>query len=206
MAMIHRLFRAGFGEAPDLVRRVDEGDRDHAAVVADHLALLSISLHTHHEGEDERLWSALEERAPSCTVHVERMKEQHAAMVPPLRDLDAAVPAWRVSASAADAGPVLAALDGVNAALAVHLPDEEANIVPVMETVITQKEVDWAGEHGRKATPKGQMWNTLGLMLSSQPDGGEHLLNHGFPAPVRLLWRYVGARKYATHRAALEGR
>jgi hypothetical protein len=78
--------------------------------------------------------------------------------------------------------------------------------VPVMETVITQKEVDWAGEHGRKATPKGQMWNTLGLMLSSQPDGGEHLLNHGFPAPVRLLWRYVGARKYATHRAALEGR
>lgn len=206
MAMIHRLFRAGFGEAPDLVRGVTVGDRDHAAVVADHLALLSIGLHTHHEGEDERLWSALEERAPACTGHVERMKEQHRAMVAPLRDLDAALPNWRTSASAADAAPVLTALDGVNAALAVHLPDEEANIVPVMETVITQKEVDWYAEHGRKATPKGETWNSLGMILSSQPDGGDRFLHEEIPAPVRLLWRYVGARKYAAHRAALEGR
>lgn len=206
MAMIHRLFRAGFGEAGDLVRGVRDGDREHAAVVADQLALLSLGLHTHHEGEDERLWNALEERAPACSGHVERMKEQHLAMVAPLRDLDAALPAWRASASGADAAPVLDAIDRVNAALAVHLPDEEATIVPVMETTLTPKEIDWFAEHGRKATPKGQMWNSLGLMLSSQPDGGDELLNHEMPAPVRLLWRYVGKRKYAAHRAALEGR
>ena len=61
---------------------------------------------------------------------------------------------------------LLAALDGVNAALTVHLPDEEATIVPVIEKVITQDEVEWFSEHGRKATPKGQTWNSLGLILA----------------------------------------
>ncbi|WP_203581769.1 hemerythrin domain-containing protein [Microbacterium hibisci] len=206
MAMIHRVFRAGFGEADDLVRGVRDGDHAHAAVVADQLALLSLGLHTHHEGEDERLWSALEERAPACGGHVARMKEQHLAMIAPLHDLDAALPSWRASASAADAAPLLDAIERVNAALAVHLPDEETTIVPVMETVLTPKEVDWFSEHGRKATPKGQMWNSLGMILSAQPDGGEELLHDELPAPVRLLWRYVGARRYAAHRAALEGR
>jgi len=64
------------------------------------------------------------------------------------------------------------ALDGINAALAVHLGDEETTIVPVMETTLTQAEVDWFGEHGRKATPQGQLWNQLGSILAAQPDGG----------------------------------
>ena len=84
---------------------------------------------------------------------------------------------------------MLAALDGVNAALAVHLPDEETNIVPVMEYTITQDEVDWFSEHGRKAIPKGQTWQQLGEILASQPDGGDEWLHKHMPAPVRLAWR-----------------
>ena len=100
----------------------------------------------------------------------------------------------------------LAALEGVNAALGVHLPDEEQNIVPVMETTITQDEVDWYGEHGRRSIPKGQTWNQLGEILASQPDGGDEWLKKHMPAPGRLAWRLIGKRKYAKHRAALEGR
>lgn len=206
MAMIHRLFRRGFGEGPELVGRVTEGDIAHAEAVAAHLDLLSISLHAHHEGEDERLWPALEDRAPSCATHVERMKEQHGAMLAALGELDTALPAWRATAADADRAQVLSALDGINAALAVHLPDEETNIVPVMETVITEKEVEWFSQHGRAATPKGEMWTSLGMILSSQPDGGEEFLKKDLPAPVRLLWKFVGTRKYAAHRAAVEGR
>lgn len=203
MAEIHRLFRAGFGEGPALVRGVTEGDVGHAGKVAGQLDLLSVGLHAHHEGEDERLWDTLEQRAPSCTPHVERMKAQHAEMLVQLGRLDAAVPAWRGSPSRATAAPVLAALDGVNAALLVHLPDEEANIVPVMETTLTEKEVDWFGEHGRKATPKGQMWNQLGAILASQPDGGGEWMHKHLPAPVRVLWRWVGKPRYEKHRSAL---
>jgi hypothetical protein len=204
MLEIHRAFRAGFGEAPRLVGGVAPGDVTHAETVATQLHMLSAGLHSHHEGEDQRLWGPLADRAPSCAPHVERMKAQHAELLVHLSAMDAALPAWRAAATAPEA--VLTALDGVNAALEVHLPDEERNIVPVMETVITEPEAAWFGEHGRKATPKGQTWNMLGTILSSQPDGGGEWLHKNLPAPVRLIWRLVGAPKYAKTRAALEGR
>ncbi|MFE5407390.1 hemerythrin domain-containing protein [Microbacterium sp. NPDC056569] len=206
MVEIHRMFRRGFGEAPDLVRRVREGDAAHAAAVATQLETLSLGLHAHHEGEDERLWPALDERAPSCAAHVERMKAQHAELLVHLTALDRALPAWRDSAAVTDAEPVLSALSGVNDAMAVHLPDEETNIVPVMEYTITEPEVEWFSEHGRKSIPKGQTWQQLGEILASQPDGGDEWLHKRMPAPGRLAWRLIGRRKYAAHRAALEGR
>ena len=205
MAEIHRMFRAGFGEGRTLVTGVAEADPAHADVVGDHLDMLSVGLHAHHEGEDATLWNALETRAPACSVHVERMKAQHAEMLVHLNELDAALPAWRASGQATDAAGVLAALDGINAALAVHLPDEEQNIVPVMETVITQKEVDAAAEHGRKATPKGHMFQQLGAILAAQPDGGDEWQHKHLPPPVRLIWRMVGKRKYEANRAELTG-
>ncbi|WP_214468371.1 hemerythrin domain-containing protein [Microbacterium flavescens] len=206
MIEIHRVFRRTFGEAPDLVRGVAAGDTAHGAAVATQLATLSIALHAHHEGEDQRLWDALDERAPSCAPHVARMKEQHAEMLVHLAELDRTLPAWRDSAAPADAVPVIVALEGVNAALAAHLPDEEAHIVPVMERTITEKEVEWFAEHGRKSVPKGQTWQQLGEILASQPDGGDEWLRKHMPAPGRLAWRLIGRRQYAKHRAALEGR
>ena len=205
MVEIHRMFRHGFAEGPDIVRRVAAGDTAHAEVVWTQLNMLSVGLHGHHEGEDQCLWGPLEERAPACAAHVERMKAQHARMLVHLGELDAALPAWRASASPADAEPVLAALDGINAALAEHLPDEETHIVPVMETVITEDEVQWFAEHGRRATPKGQMWYALGLIVDSQPDG-DAWLRENLPAPARALWRTVGRRKYLARRAVLAGR
>ncbi len=163
------------------------------------------ALHANHEGEDTMLWHGVEARAPSCAVHVERMKAQHAVMLVQLLALDAALPAWRVSGRSTDSAGVLAALDGINAALAEHLPDEESNIVPVMETTLTQKEVDALGEHGRKATPKGKMIEQLGGILAAQPDGGEAWQRAHLPAPVRLIWRLIGKPKYAASRAALTG-
>lgn len=203
MAEIHRMFRAGFGEGPALVGRVADGDAAQADFVGDYLAMLSVGLHAHHEGEDTMLWGRLESRAPACAVHVARMKQQHAEMLVHLKELDGALPAWRGSGRVTDAASVIAALDGINAALAVHLPDEEANIVPVMETVITPREVDALSEHGRKSTPKGKMFISLGVILAAQPDGGEEWQHEHLPAPIRLLWRLRGRSRYERWRSEL---
>ncbi|POH70779.1 hypothetical protein C3B59_03665 [Cryobacterium zongtaii] len=203
MVEIHRMFRAGFGEAPALVGGVPDSDAEQADLVGDYLAMLSTGLHAHHEGEDTMLWGRLESRAPSCAAHVTRMKEQHALMLVHLNELDAALPAWRASGRATDAASVATALAGINAALAVHLPDEETHIVPVMETVITPREIDALSEHGRKATPKGKMFVQLGTILAAQPDGGDDWQHEHLPAPVRLLWRLVGRSRYERYRAAL---
>lgn len=206
MAEIHRMFTAGFAEAPGFIRGVADDDVAHAMVVETQLNLLSTALHAHHEGEDERLWDPLEQRAPSCADHVERMKKHHAELLVHLTAMDAARPAWLVAPSATTGAALLSALDGINAALGIHLPDEEKTIVPVMESVLTQKEADWFGEHGQAATPKGQTWNILGAIARSQPDGGSEWLRKNLPGPVRLIWRLVGAPQYAKTRAALEGR
>jgi hypothetical protein len=203
MAEIHRMFRAGFGEGPTLVEAVADNDAARAEIVGDHLAMLSTGLHAHHEGEDTMLWDRLESRAPSCTAHVTRMKQQHAEMLTHLKALDASLPAWRASGLTTDAASVVSALAGINAALAVHLPDEEAHIVPVMETVFTPKDIDAFAEHGRKSTPKGKTFIQLGAILAAQPDGGENWQHKHLPAPVRLIWRLVGKPKYARYRAAI---
>ncbi len=203
MAEIHRMFRAGFAEAPALVSGVAQGDSSHADVVGDHLAMLSVSLHAHHEGEDTHLWDTLEQRAPACAVHVERMKQHHAQLLVHLKQMDAALPTWRESGREGDALVVRSALDGINTALAVHLPDEETNIVPVIETTLTPKEVDWFAEHGRKATPKGKTWEALGAILAAQPDGGVEWQRENLPGPIRLLWRAVGRGRYEKNRQEL---
>jgi len=203
MEEIHRMFRAGFREGPALLAGVREGDSAHASAVARRLEVLSAVLHAHHEGEDERLWPTLESRAPSCAVHVARMKAQHAEMLVHLTALDAAIGWWRATAAKEDASPILEALAGINSALGMHLGDEEENIVPVMETTLTQPEVQWFADHGRKTTPKGESWNQLGAILASQPDGGHDWLHKHMPAPVRLIWRWIGKRKYEAQRATL---
>ena len=203
MAEIHRMFRAGFGEAPALVHGVADTDAAQAEIVADHLELLSNGLHAHHEGEDTLLWGRLENRAPACAVHVARMKQQHAEMLVGLTELDAALPLWRSSGRVADATSVTLALAAINAALAVHLPDEETNVVPVMETVLAQPEVDALSEHGRRAVPKGKMFIQLGTILAAQPDGGAAWQREHLPAPVRVVWRVVGKPTYRRYRAAL---
>ncbi|MGO4298924.1 hemerythrin domain-containing protein [Leifsonia sp. RAF41] len=205
MIEIHRLFRHSFDEAPRLIEGVADGDTAHADVVADQLSMISTALHGHHEGEDARLWPALDERAPGCALHVERMREQHAAMLVHLTALDAALPGWSAHPSQETARPLLAAVDGVRSALTQHLPDEETNIVPVMEHVLTEPEVEWFAKHGRASTPKGHGWYMLGAILAAQPDGGDEWLKKSLPGPVKLLWRGVGARRYARFRAALEG-
>ncbi|MEV4900141.1 hemerythrin domain-containing protein [Citricoccus sp. NPDC055426] len=206
MIEIHRMFKATFGDAAGLVDGVREGDAAHAGHVAAQLRLVSAALHAHHEGEDARLWDALESRAPACALHVGRMKQQHAVMLGHLSALDEALPAWQRNADAVSAGPVLSALRGINAALTERLPDEEQNIVPVMEHVLTPKDQDWFARHGRAATPKGQAWNMLGAILRAQPDGGAAWMRKNLPFPARLAWQWVGRPRYARFRAALEGR
>ncbi|WP_241680540.1 hemerythrin domain-containing protein [Pseudactinotalea suaedae] len=204
MIDIHRTFKAGFGEAGTLVAGVRDGDAAHASVVAAHLNSLSAGLHSHHEYEDGSMWEPVTQRLPACALHVERMKEQHAEMLIFLNDLDSALPPWRASGRGADAEPILRALSSINQCLAVHLPDEEKTVVPALAEAMTQKEMDAAGEHGRRSVPKGQAFPFLGMILAAQPDGGATWLRTHMPLPGRLAWRLIGQKQYQANRQALE--
>ncbi|MGW9629320.1 hemerythrin domain-containing protein [Agromyces sp. NPDC055520] len=202
--LIHRIFRWGYRELPDLVRSVPAGDLDRAAAVGDAVALIDQGLHIHHEGEDLLLWDRLERREPGCAVHVDVMKAQHARVAELLDIADALLADWRTTADPAAGERLAAALDDVGTTLGVHLGREEADIVPIAARVLSQAEWDEIGEHGRASLPKEAMPLQLGLMIDAVPAGERDAwLRGNLPAPIRLLWVLLMRRKYTAWQRSL---
>ncbi|MGN6612052.1 MAG: hemerythrin domain-containing protein, partial [Angustibacter sp.] len=78
MVTVHRFLRREFRLLPAAVERVGDGDVARAAVVADHLELLTGVLHHHHTAEDNNLWPLMLERVPDeLAPLVELMESQH---------------------------------------------------------------------------------------------------------------------------------
>lgn len=137
----HTMFRREFGLMPDLVRGVAAGDHRRAALVADHIALVSTVLDCHHRGEYSFIWPPLLERCPQDLVPIVAvMDDQHETIHRGLLLVEKFLGAWR-SEAPADARDALA--DGIDRLLPVmreHLALEEERVVPLIEKYVTQAE------------------------------------------------------------------
>jgi len=206
MLHIHALFRRAFSDLPGLVRGVPDGDRDRMTPVAQHAREVAAALHTHHEGEDQLLWDTLEMRAPACALHVGLMRSQHATTAAQLERLGALLPVWETAADAAARDHVADLLDEIRTTLLTHLGQEEAQILPTAATVMSQREWSLLHEHGMAAVPKDKLLLQLGWILEVIPaDERPDWLRANLPAPARLLWKTVGRRRFAAHRARIYG-
>ncbi|WP_456787863.1 hemerythrin domain-containing protein [Cellulomonas sp. P5_C5] len=206
MLTIHALFRRAFTDAPVLVRGVADGDTARMLPVADHVREVAAALHHHHEGEDLLLWDTLEQRAPACALHVGLMRSQHAATAEQLERLGGLMDAWEEHAGADERDAVAALLDEVRDTLLAHLGQEETQILPTASTVMSQREWSLLHEHGMASIPKERMLLQLGWILEVVPaDERAGWLRTNLPVPARVLWRLVGRRQFAAHRARVYG-
>ena len=206
MLHIHALFRRAFSDLPGLVRTVPDRDLDRLRPVVGHIREVAAALHTHHEGEDQLLWDTLEERAPSCALHVGLMRSQHATTAAQLEQLDALLPAWEAAADAAARDHVADLLDEIRTTLLTHLGQEETQILPTAATVMSQREWSLLHEHGMASIPKDKLLLQLGWILEIIPaDERPEWLRANLPAPARVLWKVVGRRQFAAHRARIYG-
>lgn len=203
--MIHNVLKTQFNEAQKLVEGMAVGDSERAGIVADHIAALSFVLHSHHNVEDELLWDRLEERAPACVLHVEKMKVEHKQVAELLDKAGELIPAWRDGASAKSRDALAKALAALNKAFDSHISQEENEIVPVAAVNMTQAEWDELGEHGRASVPRDKQFVQLGYMFASITPEQKAALLKTIPAPVRLLYRLIGRRQYEKDRARVYG-
>jgi hemerythrin-like domain-containing protein len=200
MIAIHNLFRKQLGGASALIREVPKGDRARVSVVADHVKELAIGLHNHHHGEDLFVWDDLSARAPSCAIHVEQMKVQHAAVAVLLDELTAALPDWRRTAGTRERERVASAVEAVLSTLLVHFGVEETQILPVAARSFTQPEWDRLRAHGMAAIPPNRRFIQLGYILDAMPAGDRAAwMKHHVRAPIRLLFRMMGRRQIAAN-------
>jgi len=203
MRRIHRFFLWAYDEAPGLVRSVAPGDTGRAAYVGEVLGNFDKVLHVHHEGEDLLMYPQLAERAPACALHVGLMLEQHRQVTQRLEGIEPVRLRWMQKADA-EAGEELAGLyEDLSSVLKVHLRREVTEVMPVVDRVMDQKEMEGVGQHGIEQFDKKFMVAYLGMVLATNPPQDRKELFREIPLPVRLAYRLVGRRMYRRQYATL---
>lgn len=187
-----------------LVREVDAGDLDRAAIVGDYATLDFFALHLHHETEDTVLWDRLTTRDPACGAHVDLMRAQHADVAAQLARIEPQLAPWVATADAGLRDAFARDIETLRDTLLAHLGQEEDDIMPVASAVLSQQEWDELEEHTRtallahrKELPRDVMSLQVGLLLASVPeDERDEWFRTNVPAPVRVLYLLLMKRRY----------
>ena len=196
MVFAHNSFRRHFGAIPGLIRAVPEGDVERAATVVGFLEELTRALHHHHEAEDELMWPLLLERAPMDTAMILRMEEQH-ERIGELYQRAAGLAADFASAAEVKRGAELAGtVTDLVAVLDEHLHDEEVEILPLVERVLTVSEWEAVGERARTAIPKNRQLIFLGFLLAANPPELNRTFLAHLPLAARAAWKLLGRRAF----------
>jgi len=204
LILVHRIFRWLYSELPVLIREVEVGDVDRAAVIGLYAKLYFFALHLHHETEDILLWDRLTTRAPACVAHVDQMRAQHAEVASQLARIEPQVAPWVATAEAGLRDGLAGDIEVLRDTLFAHLGQEEDDILPVAGAVLSQQEWDELEAHTRatltahrKEYPRDVLSLQLGLLLASVPEAErDEWFRTNVPAPVRLLYLLLMKRRY----------
>jgi hemerythrin-like domain-containing protein len=205
MVIVHRMFRRECALLPTLVAAVAVGDVARARTVARHAREVLDMLHHHHVGEDELLWPRLSARTRFHADLLARMDSQHHGVAVLLEHAAPALAQWQDAPTAHTSTPLTALLEQLSTGLNEHFDEEEAEILPIVERVITAAEYQEVGQRGIVAIPLTRRLIMLGYFLEgATPDEQTNFLA-AVPAPVRLAYRLIGARQHRQETTRLRG-
>jgi Hemerythrin HHE cation binding domain len=206
MVVVHTAFRREFRLAPALVRGVRDEDTRRAAVVADHLDLMTTMLYHHHETEDRLLWPLLLERVPAeLAPTVELMERQHERIHAANEAVVQRLPGWRSTALSEVGEPLARALEEVDAALEEHLSAEEAQLLPIAARHLSEAEWLRLGEEGMAGIKGSQLPLAFGMLqYQGDPEVVAGMLSHA-PVVARLLMPVMAPRAFARYARKVHG-
>jgi hemerythrin-like domain-containing protein len=205
MLVVHTMFRKQFAAIPRLVSEVAAGDRDRAAIVADHVAWMVEFLHAHHEGEDMMVWPRLVERCPTeVEPLIFTMESQHHALALALDGLAVLAADWRTSAGVEQRDALAAAATDLLVRIAEHLDLEERKVLSLIDTYLTEKEWKQVGGSGLKKMSFRQLTVAFGMILDDAPPAHVKTMRDTIPRGPWLLFSVLGPRAYATYAKRLD--
>jgi hemerythrin-like domain-containing protein len=203
MGLIHRLIRRGFDQARECV--LTPGASTRAAAITEYVDFHLDGLHAHHSSEDELIWPVLHERASLSDSLIARMEEQHAGVHAAVEAARFELTAWAAAPTAARAGSLAAALGTITDRLAEHLAEEERDVVPLIAAHISQQEWDHLGKVAFSKFTLKQRFTAMGEMLEAARPAEAARMSAGLPAPVRVIWRLFGRRRYQRFMSSVRG-
>jgi iron-sulfur cluster repair protein YtfE (RIC family) len=205
MALIHRIFRSSFAELARLVTEVPASDAARTSAVADHLGFTLDGLSAHHTTEDDLVWPVLLERARPSAALVERMEDQHHGLHTGIAEVRRLTDAWRVDPSPDVASQLSAAITGMSGRLAAHLDEEEREVVPLIAEHLSVAEWDRVGKTAFDKFTPAQRFTAMGQMLEVASPAEAAAMLAPLPAPIKMLWRLLGSRRYRQYTQAFRG-
>jgi hemerythrin-like domain-containing protein len=205
MVIVHRMFRRECALLPKLVAAVAGGDVARARAVAGHAREVLDMLHHHHVGEDELLWPRLSARTRFHADLLARMESQHHGLAVLLEHTATALPAWQDAPNAHTSTPLTTLLEQISNGLDEHFDEEEAEILPIVERVITAAEYHEVGQRGLVSIPLTRRLTVLGYLLEDATPEERTDFLAAIPTPARLAYRLIGARQHRHETTRLRG-
>ena len=205
MALIHRILRRSFSELAHLVTDVPDDDAARTAAVANHLRFTLDGLSAHHTTEDDLVWPVLLARARPSTTLIERMEEQHRGLHTTIDEICRLADIWRATPSHDAASDLSAAITAMLGQLTTHLDEEERDVVPLIAEHLTLAEWDQVGETAFDKFTPAQRFTALGQLLEVASPAEAAAMLATLPAPIKLLWRLIGKRRYRRYTQAFRG-
>jgi hemerythrin-like domain-containing protein len=205
MVIVHKSFRREFGDGPDWVRRVAPGDTAQAALVYEHLDRTFELLHHHHLAEDLNLWPLLRERAVDDGALLDDMEAQHSGIDPGLEKARAAGTRWAATADAESREAFATALEEVAGPLMAHLDQEESDILPLAQRLLSEEEWGRLAEYVLATTAKKDVLVGFGGLLEDATPEEREMMLGVLPAVPRVLYRVYGRRAYIKESTAVRG-
>jgi hemerythrin-like domain-containing protein len=188
MVVIHRVFRREFGLLPALVRGVIPGDLQRAKAVADHVTGLLRFVHVHHNGEDELLWPVLLERVEVGAELIRRMEDQHLQVAALISRAEQQLPVWAANPSPHRGAELATTFESMASVLDAHLGEEEAQILPLVETHLTVEEWARLGQHATATLAPPDLMASLAAILEEADDDERAMFTAILPPPVLTMF------------------
>lgn len=206
MIGLHQVFREALASAPVLVEGAAEGDTARAEIVGTYYDNVLRLLHGHHEGEDELMTPRLLDRCtPAEADAVRRIARMHHDVTEDLAAAEAAVAAWRQSASASERDAATDRLGQLDSTLADHLNEEEQVVLPIAAQYLNVAEWGELPAHGMRTFSGDKLWLIIGLVQHQMPAVARANMEAHMPPPVASMWDSPGRRMFTDFMKQLQG-
>jgi hemerythrin-like domain-containing protein len=200
MFVVHDMFRRQFKAIPGLVSEVPEGDTAQVAIVAGHVTWMVTFLHAHHEGEDLFVWPKLLERIPEkIDPLILTMEAQHAGLAEALDDLAVKAASWRNTSAIQERDALAGAASELLVLIAEHLGMEEREVLPLIDSYLTEKEWKQVGGSGLKKMSFGQLKVAFGMILDDAGPEQVKIMRDTLPLPAWTFFSLTGPRAYVKY-------
>jgi hemerythrin-like domain-containing protein len=205
MVIVHGMFRRECALLPKLVAAVAGGDVTRARAVARHAREVLDMLNHHHVGEDELLWPTLSARTRLHADLLARMDSQHQGLAVLLEHAATAFAEWQDAPTGHTSSSLTTLLEQLSTGLNVHFDEEEAEILPIVERVLTAVEYAEVGRRGLVSIPITRRLIVLAYILEDATPKERTVFLAAIPRPVRLAYRLIGRRQHRSETTRLRG-